>query len=90
MLPSFPGDSHSKESACNGGDGFDPWVRKIPWRREWLPIPVFLPREFHGQKSLVGYRPWGCKESDMIEQLKCTDPLCNTLSYVWTETAACF
>ena len=70
MLPSFPGDSHSKESACNGGDGFDPWVRKIPWRREWLPIPVFLPREFHGQKSLVGYRPWGCKESDTTEQLK--------------------
>ena len=36
--------------------GFDPWVRKIPWRREWLPILVFLPGEFHGQRSLVGYR----------------------------------
>ena len=34
---------------------FDPWVRKIPWRREWLPIPVFLPGEFHGQRSLAGY-----------------------------------
>ena len=44
--------------------GFDPWVRKIPWRRERLPIPVFWPREFHGQ-----YSPWGCKESDTIEQL---------------------
>ena len=33
----------------------DPWVGKIPWRREWLPTPVFLPREFHGQHSLVGY-----------------------------------
>ena len=49
--------------------GFDPWVGKIPWRRKWLPIPVFLPGEFHGQMSLVGYRPWGHKESDMTEQL---------------------
>ena len=38
---------------------FDPWVRKIPWRREWLPTPVFLPGEFHGQKGLAGYSPWG-------------------------------
>ena len=42
---------------------------KIPWRRAWHPTPVFLPREFHGQRSLVGYSPWGGKESDMIEQL---------------------
>ena len=33
--------------------GFDPWVRKIPWSRKWLPTPVFLPRKFHRQKSLV-------------------------------------
>ena len=38
------------------------WVGKIPWRREWLPTPVFLPGEFHGQ-----YSPWGCKESDTTE-----------------------
>ena len=38
-------------------------------RREWQPIPVFLPGEFHGQRSLAGYSPWGCKESDMTEQL---------------------
>ena len=37
--------------------GFDPWVRKIPWRRERLPTPVILPEEFHGQWSLVGYSP---------------------------------
>ena len=43
---------------------FNPWVRKIPWKREWLPIPVFLPGEFHRQRSLAGYSPWGCKESD--------------------------
>jgi len=43
---------------------FDPWFGKIPWRREWLLTPVFLPGESHGQKSPVGYSPWGHKESD--------------------------
>ena len=43
---------------------------------EWQPAPVFLPGEFHGQRSLVGYSPWGCKESDMSEQLSTnTHPL---------------
>jgi len=46
---------------------FNPWVGKIPWRREWLPTPAFLPGKFHIQKSLVGYSPWGHKESDMTE-----------------------
>ena len=49
--------------------GFDPWVGKIPWRREWQPTPVFLPGEFHGQRSLEDYSPWGQKEPDMTEQL---------------------
>ena len=40
---------------------FHPWVGKIPWRK-WLPTPVFLPREFHGQRSLVGHSLWGHKE----------------------------
>ena len=44
-------------------------VRKIPWRREWLPTLVFLPGEFHGQRSLVGFSPQGHKESHMTEQL---------------------
>ena len=48
---------------------FDPWVSKIPWRREWQLTPVFLPGEFHGQRSLAGYSPWGCKELDITEQL---------------------
>jgi len=48
---------------------FDPWVGKIPWRREWQPTPVFLPGEFHGQRSLEGYSLWGRKELDAIEQL---------------------
>ena len=46
---------------------FNPWVRKIPWRREWQPTPVFLPGEFRGQRSLVGYSQWGHKESDTTE-----------------------
>ena len=45
------------------------WVGKIPWRKEWLPTAVFLPREFHEQRSLVGYSPWSYKESDTTEQL---------------------
>ena len=49
--------------------GFDPWVRKIPQRKEWLPAPVFLPGEFHRQKSLAGYSPWGPKGLDMAERL---------------------
>ena len=47
-----------------------PWVRKIHWGRDWQPTPVFLPGESHGQRSLVGYTPWGRKESDTTEQLR--------------------
>ena len=39
------------------------------WRRKWQPTPVVLPGESHGQRSLVGYSPWGCKELDTTEQL---------------------
>ena len=49
--------------------GFNRWVGKIPWRRKWQSTLVFLPGKFHGQRTLVGYSPWSCKESDMIEQL---------------------
>ena len=48
---------------------FDPWVRKIPCRREWQPTPIFLPGDFHGQRSLVGCSPWGHKELDETEGL---------------------
>ena len=47
---------------------FDPWVGKISWRRKWQPTPVFLPRESHGRRSMVGYSPWGRKESDTTER----------------------
>ena len=60
-----PGGTGGKEPACQCRRhkrlGFDPWVRKIPWRRKWQPSPVFLPGEFHGQRSPAGYSPWGCK-----------------------------
>ena len=54
----------------NAGDieiRFNPWGRKIPWSRKWQPAPVFLPGKFHGQRTLVGYSPWGHKELDTIE-----------------------
>ena len=70
----FLDGSDNKESDCNAGDpssipSSNPssGVGKIPWRREWQPTPVFLPGEFHGQRSLAGYGLWGHKESDMTE-----------------------
>ena len=67
----FPGDASGKEPTCQCRShkrlGFNPWVRKIPWGRKWLPTPVFLPGESHGQRSLVDYSLWGCKESDMTK-----------------------
>ena len=66
----FPGGSVSKESTCQCRRlGFDPWVRKIPWKWKWQLTLVFLPGESHGQRSLVGYSPWSRKESDTTEQL---------------------
>ena len=46
---------------------FNPWVKKIPWRKEWLPTPLFLPREVYGDRILVEYSPWSCKELDVTE-----------------------
>ena len=60
--------------------GFDPWVGKIPWRREWQPTPVLLPGKSHGQRSLVGYSPWGHKESVTTERLYLL--LCKVLTLV--------
>ena len=61
----FPGCSDQERIHLQWGrPGFYPWVGKIPWRKKWLPTPVFLPGEFHGL-----YSPWGCKELDTTEQL---------------------
>ena len=62
------GKEHVCQCQRHKRHGFDPWVRKVPWRREWLPIPVYLPGESHGQ-SLASYNPWVHKESDTTEQL---------------------
>ena len=74
-----------------GRPGFDPWVRKIPWRRKCQPTPVFLPGESHGQRSLVGYSPrvansqtrlsdfTMCKKNPKINRYICiTKSLCYT------------
>ena len=67
-LPSalgFPSDSDSKESVCNAEDpSLIPGWGTSPGRREWLPTPVFLPGESHGQRRLVGYSPRDHKELD--------------------------
>ena len=46
---------------------FDSYIGKIPWRSKWQPTPLFLPGKSHGRGSLVGYSPWGLKESNMTE-----------------------
>jgi len=71
----LPRGCSDKESACqyrrHKTHGFDPWVRKIPWRRKWHPTSV-LPGESCGQRSLTCYSPWGCKELDTTEHT-CTN-----------------
>ena len=51
---------------------FEPWIGKIPWRREWLPSPVFFTGEFHGQRSLVGYSPWAAKSQTQLSDFTFT------------------
>ena len=65
-----PGGSVVKNQSANAGDvGSIPGSGRSPGSRKWQPSPVFLPGKFHGQRSLVGYSPWGRKESDMTEEL---------------------
>ena len=47
--------------------GLNPWIRNIPWRRECIYIPIFLPGEFHGQRCLAGYSLWCHKMMDVTE-----------------------
>ena len=67
----FPGGTSGKEPTCQCRRQkrceFDPWVRKIPWRREWQPTPVLLPGESRRQRDLAGFSPQGHKESDTTE-----------------------
>ena len=59
-----------KASAYNAGDpSLIPGLGRFPWTGKWQPTPVLLPEKSHGWRNLVGYSPWGCKESNTIEQL---------------------
>ena len=63
MCMEFPRWLSGKESTCQCRKrGFDPWSRKIPWRRKWQPTPVFWPENPQGQRILAGYSPWGRKK----------------------------
>ena len=84
----------SKESACQCRRrkkyGFDPWIRKIPWRRKWQATPVFLPEESQVQRRLAGYSPWGCKELDMVECLSAhTHTHTHIYTHKWTYDKFC-
>ena len=61
--------SVGKESSCRTETRVRSLGREDPWKMKWLPTPVFLPGESHGQRSLVGYSPWSRKESDTTKQL---------------------
>ena len=65
---------------------FNPWVEKIPWRRKWQLTPVFLSGKPHGQSILVGYSPWGQKQSDTTYRLN------NNKSYLrwWLGLLKCY
>ena len=65
----LPTGSVVKNLSAQAGDTGSVGSGIFPWRREWQPTPVFLPGESHGQRSLAGYSPWGCRESDMAERL---------------------
>ena len=70
-LLGLPHGSDGRESAVQKTQ-VQSLVRKMPWRRAWQPTPVFLPAEFHEQKNVTSYSPWGGKELDMTEGLTLT------------------
>ena len=77
-----------KNPPANGGDS-DLWVGKIPWSRKWQFTPVFLPGNFHGQRTLAGWSPCAYKELDTIEQLNthtraCTHTRTHICIVVWS------
>ena len=82
----FPGGSDSKASCLQGERrGFHPWVGKILWRRKGQPTPVLFPRKSHGRRSLVGYSPWGRKESDKTEWLHFESVFWGSLFYFYAQ-----
>ena len=73
ICPGFPGGASGKEPICQCRKckrcGFNPWVRKSPWRKAWQQSLVFLPGESHGRRSLVNCGPQGLKQSDVTSNL---------------------
>ena len=67
--------------------GFNPWVRKIPWKRKRQPTPIFLPGKSHGQRSLMGYSPWNPKESYTTEQLSMHVYVCTSVCIYTQKTS---
>ena len=64
----FPSGASGKEPTCQcKRHGFDPWVRKTPWRRVQKPTPLILLGKSSGQRSLAGYSPWGRKRGNKTE-----------------------
>ena len=69
--------------------GFNSWVRKIPWRRKWQSTPALLPGKSHGWRNLIGYSPWGRKESDTTERLHFQHPgMSSALGSITTNKAS--
>ena len=72
-LSCFSGGANAKKLTCQCRRSkrlvLYPWVRRYPGGVQWQPTSVFLPGEPHRQRSLVGYGPWGCQKSDMMEQV---------------------
>ena len=86
----FPGGSESKESACNVGDlGSIPGLRRSPGGGHGNPLQCSRLEKPRGQKSLVGYSPWGCKQLDTTEQLSTAQGVNNSLFLIW-DSVACF
>ena len=83
----FPGGTCGKESSCQcrrwRTQELDPWVGRVLWRRKWQSIPVFLPGKSH-RKRILGYSPWGCKDSDTTERLN------NSNNNGWSNIASNF
>ena len=69
IYSSLPGGKMIKNPPAMQRSRFDPWLGKNPWRREWLPTPVILPKEFHGERSLANCSPWSRKKLDTTERL---------------------
>ena len=87
----FPGGSDGKEFACIAGElGLIPGWGRFPWRREWLPTPVFLPGDSMDRGAWADYSPWGHKELDTTERLSTTTALQDHRGGIKQYQSGCF